>query len=97
MVGSLTLMLHDVDDPVSGWEEPVKECFEEAHKKTMLAFECGPKLEEVCLNYFKDTGNYDEAERRRGSFETLGASSITLSLFVSILVVIAKLTVRIGV
>ena len=90
-------MLHDVEDPVSDWEEPVKECFEEAHKKTMLAFECGPKFEEVCLDYFKDTENYDEAVQLSGSYETLGASSITLSLFVLLLVMIVKLTVRIGV
>ena len=99
LVESLTVVLHNVNDPVSSWEKPVEECFDEAHKKIRLAFECGPKLEQVCLDYFEGTVNYDEAVSWRGSFETKlsGGSSLTPSLFVLLLVVIVKLSARIGV
>ena len=96
----MTTMLNNVNDPVSSWDEPVKECFEEAHKKTRLACECGPQLEEVCVDFFEGTEDYDEAVKWRGSFETRlcgGSSSVTPSLFLSLLAMIVKLTVRIGV
>ena len=54
-------MMNNVHDPVKNWESPVKECFEEAHKKARLAFECGTELEEVCLNYFKK--QWEEPQR----------------------------------
>ena len=93
-------MMNNVNDPVSNWDEPVKECFEEADKKTRLAFECGPNLEEVCLDYFKGTGNYDEAVQWRGSFETRlsgASSSIPPPFLVSLLVMIVKIYRSIGV
>merc|ERR1712107_904019 len=69
LVESLRLVLNNANDPVTSWDEPVKECFEEAHKKTKLAFECGPEFEEVCVEHFRGTANYDEAVGLRGSFE----------------------------
>ena len=62
-------MLNNINDPVSSWDEPVKECFEEAHKKISVAFECASELEEVCVDHFKDTANYEEAIGLRGSYE----------------------------
>ena len=93
-------MLNNINDPVSSWDEPVKECFEEAHKKISVAFECASELEEVCVDHFKDTANYEEAIGLRGSYEEKlsgESSSIAPSLFLSLLVIIVKLTSRIDV
>ena len=92
-------MMNNVNDPVSNWENPVRECFEEADKKTRLAFECGPNLEQVCIDFFKNTEDYDEALEWQGSFDTRlsGASSNTPPLYVSLLVMMVGLSVRIDV
>ena len=92
-------MMNNVNDPVSNWENPVRECFEEADKKTRLAFECGPNLEQVCIDFFKNTDFYDEALEWQGSFDTRlsGASSNTPLLYSSLLVMIVGLSVRIDV
>ena len=79
-------MMNNADDPVKNWESPVKECFEEAHKKARLAFECGTELEEVCLNYFKNNGkNHKEALKLKGSFETRLSGDTSTSRSFSIL------------
>ena len=92
-------MMNNVNDPVSNWENPVRECFEEADKKTRLAFECGPNLEQVCIDFFKNTEDYDEAVKWKGRFDTRlsGASSNIPLLYVSLLVMIVGLSVRIDV
>ena len=92
-------MLNNVNDPVSNWEEPVKECFEEADKKARLAFECGPNLEDVCLDFFKGTVNYEEAVQLGGRFETRlsGAYSMSPSVLVSLLIISVGLIARISV
>ena len=92
-------MMNNVNDPVTNWENPVRECFEEADKKTRLAFECGPNLEQVCVDFFKNTENYDEALEWKGSFDTRlsGASSNTSHLYVFLIVMIVGLSVRINV
>ena len=99
LVGSLAAVMNNVNDPVNNWDEPVKECFEEADKKTRLAFECGPNLEQVCVDFFKNTENYDEAVQWKGSYDSRlsGASSNTPPVFLSLLLLVVGLSARIDV
>ena len=62
--------MNDPNDPWRGWDDPVKECFDEAQKKIRLAYECGEKLEAVCLESFKGTDKHGEAVKLKGRFDS---------------------------
>ena len=70
MVQTLVDVMNDPNDPWRGWDDPVKECFDEAQKKIRLAYECGEKLEAVCLESFKGTDKYGEAVKLKGRFDS---------------------------
>ena len=70
MVQTLVEVMNDPNDPWTRWDEPVKECFDEAQKKIRLAYECGEKLEAVCLESFKGTDKHGEAVKLKGRFDS---------------------------
>ena len=70
MVQTLVDVMNDPNDPWRGWDDPVKECFDEAQKKIRLAYECGEKLEAVCLESFKGTDKHGEAVKLKGRFDS---------------------------
>ena len=70
MVQTLVEVMNDPNDPWTRWDEPVKECFDEAQKKIRLAYECGEKLEAVCLDSFKGTDMIGLAVKMKGRFDS---------------------------
>ena len=70
LVQTMVEVMNDPNDPWRGWDEPVKECFDEAQKKIRLAYECGEKLEAVCLESFKGTDKHGEAVKLKGRFDS---------------------------
>ena len=63
-------VMNDPNDPWRGWDEPVRECFDNAQKKIRLTHECGEKLEAVCLESFKGTDKHGEAVKLKGRFDS---------------------------